>query len=152
MGCLPKLAIGVVGILLVSVGLVVLGAVLSASKTQHDEKAEVSQKTATASPVVEDTSKATAVTLPAAETAFISTVQSYVSRYTSASNELQKSTLRTERKASLARLGTTVNVSSWVGTLKKMGTYSDGKASISIQLEGSQIVVRTDVGNPLEGV
>ncbi len=51
---------------------------------------------------------------PPAEAQFISTVERYISLYKSASNELQKSSLRTQRAKELEGLVRDRNISGWV--------------------------------------
>ena len=80
---------------------------------------------------------------PPAEAQFISTVERYISLYKSASNELQKSSLRTQRAKELEGLVRDRNISGWVGTLREMTTTSGGDAAIVIQLPRSSIRVRT---------
>jgi len=80
---------------------------------------------------------------PPAEAQFISTVERYISLYKSASNELQKSSLRTQRAKELESLVRDRAIAGWVGTLKEMTTTSGGDAAIVIQLPRSNISVRT---------
>ena len=70
-------------------------------------------------------------------------MESYISQYKSAGNELQKSTLRTSRRPALERAVPDKAVSGWIGTIKKLETTSEGKAGITIQLQGSPILLKT---------
>lgn len=148
MGCLPRLAIGLsaLAITLLVLG-VLVGVVLQAVAPQGQPKGALGSSTVEATP---KPAPNTTMPLPEAERALIAAVESYVSRYAAATNELQKSALRTQRRASLASAVKDMRVSDWVGTLKKLTTDSDGKASISIQLEGSAISVHTDIGSPFD--
>ena len=74
---------------------------------------------------------------------FVKIVESYYDSYKQAPNELKKSALRADRKTALQGALGNVTVQDWVGTLRNMGTNSDGKASIIIQLAGSKIEVKT---------
>lgn len=81
--------------------------------------------------------------VPSAQEQFTSVVESHISQYKAAANELQKSTLRTNRKQALERALPDTTVSGWIGTIKKMETTSDGKAGITVQLQGSPILLMT---------
>lgn len=74
---------------------------------------------------------------------FVKIVESYYSLYKQAPNELKKSALRAERKTAIQGALGTMTVQDWVGTLRDMGTNSEGKASLTIQLAGSKIEIKT---------
>ena len=82
--------------------------------------------------------------LPAKQLAFHEAVEPYYDSYWDAPNELKKSALRTQRKGDIKQaLGGSRTVSGWVGTVKTMGTNSEGKAYVTIQLKDSKIRVKT---------
>ena len=84
------------------------------------------------------------IPLPKKQIAFIAAIQSVKGEYEAAPNELKKSAVRTKRgKLIQQALGNSRNISDWVGILTDMQTNSDGKAIIEIQLEGTDIKVKT---------
>ena len=83
------------------------------------------------------------IQIPPEQQSFVKLVESYYDSYKQAPNELKKSALRADRKTAIQGALGNVTVQDWVGTLRNMGTNSDGKASIIIQLAGSKIEVKT---------
>lgn len=81
--------------------------------------------------------------MPADEAQFISKVNSFTSDYNSASNKLEKSTLRATRGEELRKLMPNLNFAGWVGTFKSAETTPTGDTAIAVQLPGSDITVRT---------
>jgi hypothetical protein len=81
--------------------------------------------------------------MPVDEARFISTVSSFISNYNSASNMLEKSTLRATRGEELRKIMPDLKFAGWVGTLKDVTTTPTGDTAIAIQLPGSNITVRT---------
>jgi hypothetical protein len=75
-------------------------------------------------------------TLPAAEAEFVSTIASFKASYEAASNEFQKSTVRRERSAALARSLRDRSVDGWIGTVSSMQTTGDGNGILSIKPPG----------------
>ena len=141
---------GMIGIALAYLAVIgaifVVGGILLLSNTSREGHASTGSTKRQTTPV-----PAPAATgMPAAEVAFVTSVQSYVDQYEAAPNELVKTALRTERRTRLSQLLPERQVSSWVGTLKDLSTDSDGKASASITLDGSAITVHTDPGNPFK--
>ncbi|OTA15323.1 hypothetical protein Xvie_02820 [Xenorhabdus vietnamensis] len=105
---------------------------------------------ADSSPKTSSTPKAAA--LPEFQAQFIQVVSSFFDRYVQASNELQKSSLRVERKEQISKIFPGYSVTSWVGKIKELDTNSDGKAILSVQI-ASNITIQTwnnelsDIGN-----
>jgi hypothetical protein len=81
--------------------------------------------------------KSLVIHLPAGEEQFVRIVQDYIAKYPTSGNELQKSDLRRERKMhlqSILPIHNSFEVNDWIGRLTKMGTNSDGKAYLIVQL------------------
>jgi RNA polymerase subunit RPABC4/transcription elongation factor Spt4 len=103
-------------------GLVIVSAALAPDKSDWQTTSLVAAKTA-------------AVPLPSKETSFISAISDYSKRFNSASNELQQSALRDQRRtAILAALGSQLQADGWVGTLRKLETNGDGKAIVTVRI------------------
>jgi hypothetical protein len=65
----------------------------------------------------------------------------HAARYKEARNELLKTAVRTERQMALQKALPNLTVRGWIGTLKKMGTTSDGQAYVEIQLGDAPCIV-----------
>ncbi len=94
------------------------------------------------------TSEATSVAMPNSEQTFIGIVEGFERAYdsaaTSGANELQMSNLRAQRAAKIGSSMTSAEAQDWIGTLDELGTNGEGKAYVSIKLEGSdKIKVKT---------
>jgi hypothetical protein len=76
-----------------------------------------------------------------AQAGTIAVLTEYSAKYKAATNELQKSALRTERKAALEKACPTRSAVDWSGVLKKMGTTSDGQAHVQIEIGGPKCTV-----------
>ncbi|CAQ82785.1 MULTISPECIES: zinc ribbon domain-containing protein [Photorhabdus] len=74
------------------------------------------------------------VTIPSDQAEFIRIVSSFVDKYASAKNELQKSSLREQRREALADAFTQNSVNSWIGTIVELRTNNDGKAILSVKV------------------
>ena len=73
--------------------------------------------------------------LPANQRDFLAVTVDYKQRFRSASNELQQSALRDERRAALLKaLGSRLTVENWSGTLRKLETNAEGKAIVTVRL------------------
>jgi len=73
--------------------------------------------------------------LPANERDFLAVVAEYKDRFRSASNELQQSALRDERRAALLKaLASRLSVEDWAGTLRRLETNVEGKAIVTVRL------------------
>jgi hypothetical protein len=71
--------------------------------------------------------------LPRDEAEFISLLASFKERYHAAANEFQKSTVRRERSAALARSQRDRSVDGWNGTVSSIQTTGDGSGILSIK-------------------
>ncbi|MCQ1772887.1 zinc ribbon domain-containing protein [Neorhizobium galegae] len=104
------------------IGLIIVSAALAPEKSERQAVSVVA-------------SKAAAVPLPTKQTTFISAIADYSKRFNAASNELQQSALRDQRRAAiLAALGPQLEADGWVGTLRKLETNGDGKAIVTVRL------------------
>ncbi|MDR6819588.1 RNA polymerase subunit RPABC4/transcription elongation factor Spt4 [Neorhizobium sp. 2083] len=104
------------------IGLVIVSAALAPGKSDRQAASVVAAQSAPAP-------------LPSKQTSFISAISDYSKRFNSASNELQQSSLRDQRRvAILSALGSQLQVDGWVGTLRKLETNMDGKAVITVRL------------------
>jgi len=74
---------------------------------------------------------------PPDEVEFVRTVESYYPLYSAADNDLKKSSLRVDRKQAVATLVPSHTATNWTGTLGTLGTNSDGKAYVTIVLDGA---------------
>lgn len=73
--------------------------------------------------------------LPANQRDFLAVVADFKERFRSASNELQQSALRDERRAALLKaLASRLTVENWAGTLRKLETNTEGKAIVTVRL------------------
>lgn len=74
---------------------------------------------------------------------FLETVYLYKDKYSKADNELKKSALVSERTQAFKKLkGDPLKIKDWYGVLKSMGTNSDGKAYVEIEI-GKDVTVKT---------
>lgn len=79
---------------------------------------------------------------PTDQNEFTRIVLTNKARYDAGSNELQKSLTRRDRKRALSGLLPSLKVNDWMGKLVKMGTTSDGKAYIAVEV-ASNIHLKT---------
>ncbi|HWO56434.1 MAG TPA: hypothetical protein VNN55_02590 [bacterium] len=136
---------GVKLVLTVVLGLVFLAAIGSNSQREaQGPKEDGSTQIAERNQDPPEPSHEAEAVIPADQLRFVSAVEAFYDAYEDAPNELKKSALRTNRRGEIANaLSGDRTVSSWAGTLRDMGTNSEGKAYVSIQLEGSKIRVQT---------
>jgi len=80
--------------------------------------------------------------IPPDQARFIEVVSKYKEKFGHAKNELQKSNLRDQRKDAIYDSLSEYSVSSWVGTIKEIGSNNDGKATLSVII-ASNIEVTT---------
>ncbi|UWU20156.1 hypothetical protein N2601_12715 [Rhizobium sp. CB3060] len=133
---------------------VVIGAVAGANKPSD-------KTTSTSGTPMASASKQSP--LPASQRDFLAVVADYKERFRSASNELQQSALRDERRAAILKaLASRLTVENWAGTLRNLETNTEGKAIITVRLASdvdvmtwnnsfSDVIHRTmiDKGTPL---
>ena len=83
-------------------------------------------------------------TMPMDEKEFISTVNSFQTRYGQVANEFQKSAVRRERAEAFARIIPSLSVNDWTGQVSSMETTSEGRGILSVKLlEGNPTKVET---------
>lgn len=72
--------------------------------------------------------------IPEIESKFINTVEKYSNDFNELNNELKQSIMRDQRQKSLLENLAKYSVKSWIGTIQKLETNSDGKAILSIRI------------------
>lgn len=98
---------------------------------------EQPKESSTSFPVVTATApspKETKVAVLSDQSQFIEMVEKFSKGFRNAKNELQQSALRDQRKTELSHLVRNRTVSSWVGTISKLDTNSEGKAVLYVQI------------------
>ena len=114
-----------IGIILASV---ILISIISAS---NDES---KKSTATAKSNSTTTDTKVLMIKPPEQLKLEAVLTDYAGMYKQAKNELQKSLLRTKRKAAISAAINSFEVKDWAGTLSLLETNSDGKGIIEIKL------------------
>jgi hypothetical protein len=80
--------------------------------------------------------------LPEQQGRLLAVTADYSDRFASASNELQQSLLRDERRTALVNaLGSKLSVAGWRGKITRLETNTEGKAIVSVRLSPN-----TDIG------
>lgn len=117
---------------------VILGLAIAASQSEQGEKSGTGGARAASSPATP------AIVIPATQAAFIKAVDEAAANYSAASNELKKSAIRTQRSQQLkSALAGSRDVHDWIGTIEGLSTNGEGNAVLSIQLESSDVEVKT---------
>lgn len=108
----------------------VAAVVILAGIAGQDESAQNKVKAATpAASVTPDAS------LPEQQRRFLAVTAEYRDRFASASNELQQSMLRDERRSALVgALGSQRSIAGWRGTISRLETNTEGKAILAVRL------------------
>ena len=84
--------------------------------------------------------------VPPLQKSFTSMVESFIPSYNSADTEIRKTNVRFERKDAIVRHFSgsgSLRFQGWVGEVQDLKTESDGKASLSVKLKGSETVIAT---------
>nr|VFJ66825.1 MAG: zinc-ribbon domain-containing protein [Candidatus Kentron sp. DK] len=115
-----------VGIILVS--LFIIGLI---NAPKHPKESSSSSSIAKVSATGQ---KETKMAIPSDQVQFIDAVEKFSNDFRDAKNELQQSALRDQRRSELSKLVRARTVSSWVGTISQLGTNTEGKAILSIQV------------------
>lgn len=98
-----------------------------------DKSAQNQTDTTKAEPAV--AAGATALPLSEQQSRFLAVTAEFSDRFGSATNELQQSVLRDERRAALVKaLASQRSVTGWVGTIRRLETNSEGNAILAIRL------------------
>lgn len=137
-GCLTKIVAGF--LILMAIGVI---ANLGSKNKDNVSTTTGGNNQATTSGGNTQQTTASNTQIPADQQSFVKLVESYYDSYRQAPNELKKSALRAERKTAIQGALGKLTIQGWVGTLREMGTNSDGKAYITIQLQGSKIEIKT---------
>ena len=80
--------------------------------------------------------------IPEDQAQFIQIITDHAVKFKTAKNELQQSAIRDQRKEAISASLNSYSVTSWVGTIHKLATNSDGKAILSVRIT-SDIEVKT---------
>lgn len=84
------------------------------------------------------------INVPTTQSNFVQVLQEAHDLYSRAGNEFQKSAIRTNRAGSIRNaLGGRRSFKDWVGKITEMSTTGEGKGILSIQLHGSDVVIKT---------
>ena len=116
--------------------------VIAIRSSQHDENSTAGNY----APSSTDNIRQSDVTVPAQQRSFTSLVESFVPSYNSADTEIRKTNVRFERKDALTQYFSRsggLQFKGWVGEVHNLTTESDGKASLSVALKGSETVIKT---------
>ncbi len=112
-----------------AIAIFVLAAIAAPDKSAQDQAGTTSAKSTTA---------AATLSRPEPQSRFLSVTAEYSDRFRSATNELQQSALRDERRAALiTALGSQLSVNGWVGTIRQLETTSEGKAILAVRLSSN---------------
>lgn len=90
--------------------------------------------------------------LPRDEAEFITRLASFKERYHAAVNEFQKSAVRRERSAALARSLRDRSVDGWIGTVSAMQTTGDGNGILEVKAPGYGWITITTWNNSLSDI
>lgn len=120
----------------IGVGFVVIGFLAAiAGRDKAAEDPVQSNQTAAAA------TAQSSVSIPERQGMFLDVTEAYSDRFLSASNELQQSVLRDERRnALLGALGSDPSISGWRGTISRLKTNTDGNAILSVRLSPNTTV------------
>jgi len=121
-------------------GVVILAGIAAQDKSAQD-KTQAARQAPLAS-VAPGRSLPEQPRLPEQQSRFLAVTAEYSDRFASASNELQESVLRDERRSALVNaLGSQRSVAGWRGTITRLETNTEGKAILSVRLSPN-----TDIG------
>jgi hypothetical protein len=84
--------------------------------------------------------------IPPLQRSFTSMVESFVPRYNVADTQIRKTNVRFERRDAIVRYFSgqrSLHFQRWAGEVHDLKTETDGKASLSIKLDGSDTVIQT---------
>ena len=118
------------------VGIVLGVLILIGIINSPDEKNSANQSSKNSSQTKSSPAKATtpAINKPSEQSQFESAVSKYISQYKQAKNELQKSSLRSKRRADISASVNSFQIQNWVGTINELSTNSEGKAILSVRI------------------
>lgn len=84
--------------------------------------------------------------IPPLQESFTTMIDSFIPRYNGADTEIRKTSMRFERKDAIIKYfsgSEGLRFEGWVGEVKDLRTESDGNASVSIKLWGTETVIKT---------
>jgi hypothetical protein len=84
--------------------------------------------------------------IPSTQRSFTSIIESFIPSYNAADTEIRKTNVRFQRKDAVARYVAEsggLRFQGWAGQIESLKTESDGEASVSVKLSGSQTIIRT---------
>lgn len=90
--------------------------------------------------------------LPTGQAKFLAVVDEYATRFRAAKNELQESSLRTERNDAMTKvIGLELAIDGWIGKITELGTDSSDKAYIRVSIAPNVELVtfNTSIFDPL---
>ncbi|RDJ11098.1 hypothetical protein [Rhizobium grahamii] len=117
--------------------------VILAGIAGQDKSAQDKTRTASQTPLASVSPGGTEQpSLPEQQSRLLAVTAEYSDRFASASNELQQSVLRDERRSALVKaLGLQRSVAGWRGKITRLETNTEGKAILSVRLSPN-----TDIG------
>lgn len=74
------------------------------------------------------------VNKPENQIQFEGVISKYITAYKQAKNELQKSSIRSSRRAELGKIINNFEIHRWIGTINELSTNSEGKAILAIHI------------------
>ena len=84
--------------------------------------------------------------IPPLQKSFTSMIESFIPSYNAADTEIRKTNVRFQRKDAIVRYFSgsgSLRFQGWLGEVQGLRTESDGKASLSVKLKGSETVIGT---------
>jgi hypothetical protein len=115
------------------IGIVLLGLMIIGLLNSPDEDSTTNSASKIASSS-KPTTQSLKSLMPEVQTLFIQAVVEHSGAYSGAKNELQQSAMRDQRKAAISSTLGGYVVSSWIGTINKLETNSEGKAILSVRV------------------
>ncbi len=116
----------------IAIGVLMLIGIINSPENSTDTSSASSSSASVVKP------KATiSINKPADQRQFEEVIRKYIGNYKQAKNELQKSSLRTQRKSELNNVISGFAIQNWSGKINAMSTNSEGKAILSIRITPS---------------
>lgn len=81
--------------------------------------------------------------LPTKQTEFISIINGARDAYSNAANEMLEGKVRVDRKQKLCKLLNRGRVDGWIGTIHELGSSSEGKGTLAIEIDNEGIRIKT---------
>jgi hypothetical protein len=111
-------------------GVLILIVIINSPDKSNETDSQNTDKSA------KSTSSKTVVSInkPENQIQFEGVISKYITAYKRAKNELQKSAIRSSRRAELGKIINNFEIHSWTGTIKELSTNSEGKAILTIRI------------------